>query len=177
MVLYDDDHFYMGSVLAEVLVARGCHVDFVTPAVKVAEWTENTLEHGIIMRRMLDIGIAIHTSKAPERITATEVHLACTWTGRESTIVADAVVVVTSRIPNDALYHALMARPNDLKNAGIQTVRLIGDAAAPGPIAWATYAGRRYAEELDMPDNRGDTPSFRREVAALEPGPSRLPSA
>jgi dimethylamine/trimethylamine dehydrogenase len=177
VVLYDDDHFYMGSVLAEVLVARGCHVDFVTPAVKVAEWTENTLEHGNIMRRMLEIGVAIHTSKAPQRITATEVYLACTWTGRESTLATDAVVMVTSRIPNDALYHALVARQNDLKNAGIETIRLIGDAAAPGPIAWATYAGRRYAEELDMPDDRGDAPSFRREVAALEPGPSRLPPA
>ena len=52
---------------------------------------------------------------------------------------------------------------------------VIGDAAAPGPIAWATYAGRRFAEELDMPDDRGDTPRFRREVARLEPGPSRLP--
>ena len=61
--------------------------------------------------------------------------------------------------------------------AGVISVerQLIGDAAAPGPIAWATYAGRRFAEELDTPDDRGDTPRFRREVAGLEPGPSRLP--
>jgi dimethylamine/trimethylamine dehydrogenase len=51
---------------------------------------------------------------------------------------------------------------------------LIGDAAAPGPIAWATYAGRNWAEGLDMPD-RGDTLPFRREIAALEPGLSLLP--
>ena len=48
------------------------------------------------------------------------------------------------------------------------------DAAAPGPIAWATYAGRRYAEELDAPD-LGDALSFRREIAALQPGLSLLP--
>ena len=41
----------------------------------------------------------------------------------------------------------------------MRSVKLIGDAAAPGPIAWATYAGRRYAEELDEPD-RGDALSF-----------------
>ena len=64
----------------------------------------------------------------------------------------------------------------DWQAAGIKTLSLIGDAAAPGPIAWATYAGRRFAEELDMPDDRGDTPAFRREVAALEPLPSRLPA-
>ena len=83
--------------------------------------------------------------------------------------------MVTSRIPHDGLYHGLRARTTEWQNAGIATVKLIGDAAAPGPIAWATYAGRRFAEELDMPDDRGDTPAFRREVAALEPLPSRLP--
>ncbi len=35
-----------------------------------------------------------------------------------------------------------------------------------GPIAWATYAGRRYAADLDAP-NRGDALSFRREIAAV----------
>ena len=45
---------------------------------------------------------------------------------------------------------------------------MIGDACAPGPIAWATYAGHRYARELDMPDI-GDALPFRREVTALAP--------
>lgn len=87
----------------------------------------------------------------------------------------DAVVMVTSRLPHDALWYDLRARQAEWEGAGIRSVRLIGDAAAPGPIAWATYAGRRFAEEIDEPDDRGDTPTFRREVAGLEPGPSRLP--
>lgn len=175
VTLYDDDHFYMGSVLAEVLVARGCRVDFVTPAAKVAEWAENTLEQAIIMRRLLEIGVAVHTSKAPEAIGRAEVTLGCSWTGAQTALAADAVVMVTSRLPHDQLYHDLRARAAEWAEAGIRSVKLIGDAAAPGPIAWATYAGRRFAEELDMPDDRGDTPAFRREVAGLEPGPSRLP--
>jgi dimethylamine/trimethylamine dehydrogenase len=40
---------------------------------------------------------------------------------------------------------------------------VIGDAAAPAAIAWATYAGHRYAEELDSSDI-GDALPFRREV-------------
>ena len=177
VTLYDDDHFYMGSVMAEVLVARGCTVDFVTPAAKVAEWTDNTLEQGTIMRRLLSLGVRVHTNKAPDHITGEAVALACTWTGTLTPLPADAVVMVTSRTPHDALYHDLRARQAEWENAGIRTIRLIGDAAAPGPIAWATYAGRRYAEELDTPDDRGDSPRFRREVAGLEPGPSRLPPA
>ncbi|GGO30172.1 NADH:flavin oxidoreductase [Gemmobacter aquaticus] len=175
VMLYDDDHFYMGSVMAEVLAARGCQVDFVTPAAKVAEWAENTLEQAIIMRRLLEIGVRVHLSKAPEAIGPKEVTLGCTWTGAASALAADAVVMVTSRLPHDALYHDLRARQAEWADAGVKSVQLIGDAAAPGPIAWATYAGRRFAEELDTTDDRGDTPRFRREVAGLEPGPSRLP--
>lgn len=74
--------------------------------------------------------------------------------------------MVASRRSEDALYRALTARQNDWPDAGIRTVRVIGDACAPGPIAWATHAGHRYARELDEPDI-GDTLPFRREVTAL----------
>jgi dimethylamine/trimethylamine dehydrogenase len=172
VTLYDDDHFYMGSVLAELLVAKGNRVHFVTPAVKVAEWTDNTLEQATIMRRLLEIGVEIHLSKAPEAIGAGEITLGCTWTGRETTLATEAVVHVTSRTPDDALFHR--ARALDWQGAGISTLKLIGDAAAPGPIAWATYAGRAWAEGLDQPD-QGDALPFRREITALEPGASLLP--
>ncbi|MFM9858641.1 FAD-dependent oxidoreductase [Pseudoxanthobacter sp. M-2] len=166
VLLYDDDHFYMGSVIAEVLAARGCSVDFVTPATKVAEWTQNTLEQGVIMRRLLSLGVNVLPSKAPEAIGDGEVTLGCTWTGARTATPADAVVLVTSRTPNDELYLELRAR--DWGGAGVQSLKVIGDAAAPGPIAWATYAGRRYAEELDAPDI-GDALPFRRELAELAP--------
>ncbi|MEO6299674.1 MAG: NADH:flavin oxidoreductase, partial [Paracoccaceae bacterium] len=170
VMLYDDDHFYMGSVLAELLTARGCRVDYVTPASIVAEWTVNTLEQATIQRRLLDIGVNILTNKAPESIAATQTTLGCTWTGRETTLPCDAVLMVTSRVPDDALFHAVMARQPEWQSAGIASVKLIGDAAAPGPIAWATYAGRRYAEELDQPDP-GDALSFQREITELAPQP------
>lgn len=172
ILLYDDDHFYMGSVLAELLVARGCTVHFVTPAVKVAEWTDNTLEQSTIQRRLAEIGVHIHLSHAPDAVHAGAVDLTCTWSGRSTQIVCDAVLMVTSRRPNDGLFHQIKAL--DWQGAGIASLKLIGDAAAPGPIAWATYAGRRYAEELDAPD-LGDALSFRREIATLQPGLSLLP--
>jgi len=174
VVIYDDDHFYMGSVIAEALVARGCAVEFVTPAVKVAEWCDNTLEQGSIMRRLMGLGVNIHLSKAPDVIGPDGVTLGCVWTGRRTEMACDAVVMVTSRAPNDALYQSVMTRRADWQAAGIQSVNLIGDANAPGPIAWATYAGRRFAEELDAPDI-GDDLTFRREIAGLMAVPSLLP--
>jgi dimethylamine/trimethylamine dehydrogenase len=172
VALYDDDHFYIGSVLAELLVAKGNSVHFITPAVKVAEWTDNTLEQGTIMRRLLEIGVEIHLSKAPEAIAKKEVALGCTWTGRQSTLPTEAIVLVSSRTPNDQLFHATNGL--DWRGAGIKSLKLIGDAAAPGPIAWATYAGRNWAEGIDKP-GPGDTLSFRREIAALDPGASLVP--
>jgi dimethylamine/trimethylamine dehydrogenase len=166
VMLYDDDHYYMGSVVAEALVARGCEVDFVTPATKVAEWTDHTLEQAVIMRRLLSLGVNVIACKAPEAIGDREVTLGCTWTGARCVVPADAVVMVTSRRPNDGLYHEL--RASDWQGAGIRSLKVIGDAAAPGPIAWATYAGRRFAEELDAPDI-GDALPFRRELAELLP--------
>ena len=172
VALYDDDHFYMGSVLAELLVAKGCTVDYITPATKIAEWSENTLEQATIQRRLMELGVTLHLSKAPEAILHGSLTLGCTWTGRITPLPADAVLMVTSRLPDDTLYHA--TRKRDWQGAGILSVTHIGDAAAPGPIAWATYAGRRYAEEIDAPAT-GDALSFRREIAALSDAPSLAP--
>ena len=176
VVIYDDDHFYMGSVMAETLIARGLDVEFVTPAVRVAEWTQNTLEQGSIMRRLLGLGVRIHLSKAPDAIGPLGVTLGCTWTGQQTDLPCDAVLMVTSRMPNDTLYQSVMTRQSDWQAAGIHSVQQIGDAAAPGPIAWATYAGRRFAEELDATDI-GDGLSFHREIAGLLTVPSLLPTA
>jgi dimethylamine/trimethylamine dehydrogenase len=44
VILYDDDHFYLGGVLAELLAQNGCNVTMVTPAPLVSYWTQFTLE-------------------------------------------------------------------------------------------------------------------------------------
>ena len=61
----------------------------------------------------------------------------------------------------------LKARADAWADHGIRSVKVIGDANAPAAIAWATYAGHRYAEELEEPD-RGDALPFRREVARMK---------
>ena len=48
----------------------------------------------------------------------------------------------------------------------LKSVKLIGDANAPGLIAWAIYAGHRYARELDEPE-LGDNLPFQREITEL----------
>jgi dimethylamine/trimethylamine dehydrogenase len=167
IVIYDDDHFYLGGVLAEKLRAEGHEVAIVTPALQVSIWTDNTLEQGHIQRRLLDLGVEIVTQRRLEAIGAGEVELSCLMTGRRETRPAGGVVLLTGRLPEEALYQALMAEPEALGEAEIASVTRIGDCLAPATIAAAVYAGHRYARELDAPAEGGAP--FARELAALDP--------
>jgi dimethylamine/trimethylamine dehydrogenase len=97
------------------------------------------------------------------------VRAACVFTGREREIPAGAAVFVTARLPADAVYQGLLERRGDWDEAGLTTVRAVGDCLAPATIAAAVWEGRRYAEELDEPPDRGDAVPFLREVTELSP--------
>ena len=166
VVLFDDDHYYMGGVLAELMAGQGAKVTLVTPSAYVSDWTRNTLEQGAIHRRLAELGVEIVLNRNVTRIAAGGVVTACAYTGAERDMPADAVVLVTSRSQDDGVWQELKARRGEWEARGIRSIKAIGDAEAPGPIAWATYAGHRFARELDEPDI-GDALPFRREVAAL----------
>ncbi|MBS0563860.1 MAG: NAD(P)-binding protein [Proteobacteria bacterium] len=166
VVVYDDDHYYMGGVLAELLAQKGCAVTLITTSAYVSDWTLNTLEQGAIHRRLVAAGVKIVLNTGLASIRAGGIETNCSYTGARGHIGCDALVMVASRRSDTALYEALVARQDEWADAGIRSVRIIGDACAPGPIAWATYAGHRYARELDTPDI-GDALPFRREVTAL----------
>ncbi|MDX8534988.1 NAD(P)-binding protein [Mesorhizobium sp. VK25A] len=169
VVLFDDDHYYMGGVLAELMARRGAKVTLVTPSAYVSDWTRNTLEQGAIHRRLAELGVDIVLNRTVTNIASGGVETACVYTGARQELAADAVVLVTSRDQDDAVWRELKARENEWADNGVRTVKVIGDAEAPGPIAWATYAGHRFARELDEP-GIGDALPFRREVTALAGG-------
>jgi dimethylamine/trimethylamine dehydrogenase len=167
-LLYDDDHYYMGGVLAELLVREGYHVSLATPAGEVSNWARNTLEQEKIQTRLLELGVDIRPHRALLRVLRGGVEIGCVFTGRTSAVECESVVLVTARTPRDELYLDLKARSDDWIKAGIHSVKLIGDAYAPGTIAAAVYAGHRYAQELDAADI-GDALPFKRDIAELAP--------
>ena len=169
IVVFDDDHYYMGGVLSELLAAEGYDVQLVTPAAQVSSWTNNTLEILRIQERVLNAGVQVRTARTLTSLGAGEVTIACAYTAREETLTADAVVMVTARLPRDELLSDLNARRADWDEAGLLSVRAIGDAFAPATIAAAVYEGHKYAEELDGPPRTGDSVPFRREVTGLSP--------
>lgn len=151
VAIYDDDDFYLGSVLAELLRRAGREVFHVTPDDTIASWSANTLDYRHIQRRMAELGIEPVTSHEVVDFPPGALRLRHVWNARERTLPCASVVVVTSRLPDDALHQALLARADDWADAGVRDVRCIGDALAPGLIAHAVYAGHRYARELDAP--------------------------
>ncbi|KMW58800.1 Histamine dehydrogenase [Candidatus Rhodobacter oscarellae] len=168
VVLYDDDHYYMGGVLAELLVQQGCQVTLVTPAPMVSQWAVNTLEQHEIQRRLLEMGVAVRANAGLIKVNSGDIEMNCSYTDRRESIGCDAVVMVDSKLENSGVFRDLKSQEESWADSGIRSVKIIGDANAPGPIAWATYAGHRYARELDAPD-LGDALPFRREIAGLAP--------
>ena len=167
VVIFDDDHYYMGGVLAELLATNGARVTLVTPSAYVSDWARNTLEQPAIHALLANLGVDIVLNRGIAAIDPGLVVTVCSYTGRPAVLECDAVVMVASRQADDEVWRELQTREAEWADAGIRSVRVIGDAEAPGPIAWATYAGHRYARELDEPDI-GDALPFRREVTGLK---------
>jgi len=163
-VVFDDDHYYMGGLMAEVLCAKGLEVTLVTPAADVSNWTHNTLEQHRIQKRLIEAGVKIIPLHTITHRKAGSVTLECIFTDREHDITCATLVMVTMRHPIDGLYQDLNGL---IANgaAGPKTLTRVGDCFGPGTIAAAVYSGHRYARELGVPP--AETVPFRRELPAL----------
>ncbi len=149
VVIFDDEHYYMGSVIAEHVRDLGHDVTLVTPSTMVAEWTEMTMEQHRIQQRLLEKGVAVICTHSLSSIGMGEVTLSCEYTGKIQHIAADTVIPITTRRPDSTVYDALMAQSDAFADNGIKSVTRIADCHAPGTIAMAVYAGHQYAQELE----------------------------
>jgi dimethylamine/trimethylamine dehydrogenase len=167
VVVFDDDNFYLGGVIAEKLRSGGLDVTLVTTHPTVSSWTANTLEQHRIQSHILELGIDVVASHNLVRIEAGEIELACLYSDSRRTVPAAALVMVTSRQSNNQLYLDLIEDPAALRAAGIDSVQAIGDCDVPATIAVAVYDGHRVARELDAPPPDDPDMPFRREHIAL----------
>ena len=155
VVVYDDDSFYMGGLVAEKISLAGQAVTLVTPEDVVSDWCDYTSERFYVQKRLLELGVTLQTGHQLVSYDGQEVRIASGYTDQEQTLGANALVLVTARQPNDALYQALNERLGQDPPAGAPILHRIGDCDAPAIIAAAVYAGHRFARELDTnTDNR-----------------------
>ena len=163
VLVYDDDHYYMGGVLAELLAQQGCEVTLATPAPMISYWTQFTLEQERNLKRLHDLNVTLITqhilvSHSPKIAVITNA-----ITSVESTLACDALVLVTDRIPNDALYNELGPA---LTDGRLDSLRVIGDAEAPNIIAQAVFSGHLAAREFGEKIDQDETP-FRVERVSI----------
>ncbi|MFK7891072.1 MAG: FAD-dependent oxidoreductase [Granulosicoccus sp.] len=150
VVIYDDDHYYLGGVLAELCVQSGFETTLVTPAAIVSSWSDYTLEQEQIQASLIHKGvniIALHqlAGMLPETLALT-----CIYSDKSQSIDCTSLVPVTARLPNETLWHAMTAQRDEWKDGGILSVQRIGDCNAPSLIASAIQAGHLYARNLGL---------------------------
>ena len=148
-LVYDEDGYYMGGIIAEKLRAAGIDVTLCTPSEMVSEWAGKTSERWKIRTHLMRLGIAIETSQALVAFDGQTATVECQFTSAKRDIAVDSIVMVTQRKPNDGLYHDILARVDGDAAKLPFTLKRIGDCDAPAIVAGATYAGHRYARELE----------------------------
>ncbi|RVN97204.1 NADH:flavin oxidoreductase [Sinorhizobium meliloti] len=167
VVVFDDDCFYMGSVLAELLARRGRTVTFVTPESQVSPWSRNTLEQARIQKRLIGLGVEIVTAMALAGRTKDQLELSCVYSGRSRPVDCATLVPVTARLPDETLWLELKAREAEWADAGIKTITRLGDCLAPGLIAAAVYSGHQYARTYQEQVDKDRVPFMREDIARL----------
>ena len=172
VVVFDDDYYYMGSALTELLRDRGAEVVYVTPSHMVAPFTQHTLEQGLVQARMIERDVDIRCLRSVDAVSKGEITLRCALTDRTETIEADALVLVTARDPQDQLYLDLKAEADALAAHGVKRLHLLGDAHAPAAVAHAVYHGHLAARCFDDPDS-WEAPLHKREMIDLGAFPER----
>jgi dimethylamine/trimethylamine dehydrogenase len=144
VLIYDDDHYFMGSTIAERCRHQGHEVCLVTPESKVSIWTENTLEQNKIQARLLTLEVEIIVSHKLHEVAAGKAVIANMYSDRhQQQLEFETLIMVTSRQPDDGLFQSLQEHEHRFK-----TLRAIGDCNAPGTVAAAVYDGHAAARHL-----------------------------
>lgn len=138
LIIYDDDHFYMASALAETAAKAGHKVTYVTPLAAVATWSDYTLEQGRIIQRMHDLGIdmEVNTTLLENGILSNVINQ------KNLTIDASHIVVVGARESRDDLFDEVRRLCPD------GALYLAGDALVPGIIQAAVLSGHQTARTI-----------------------------
>ncbi len=159
VMIFDDDHYYMGGVIAELLRKEDRDVTLVTPSYLVSSFTKASLEQSAIQTSLLKLGVKIIANTAIQKISADHVDLSCVFTGDIQKRESNSLVLVTSRCPKDELFHLLAN--------SISSATRIGDCYGPGTIAAAVHSGRKFAEDFGAPPKDFLDMPYRRDVTRL----------
>jgi dimethylamine/trimethylamine dehydrogenase len=169
VLVYDCEGYFLGAGLAELLESEGHEVVLATPFQQVAPVCDETLEGPRLRRHLHDCGVRFMTETV---LTAVEPGRAVGSGAFDAPIdmAMDAIVLVTQRLPRDALYRELAATPAGARlAAGVEAVYRVGDCVAPRMLGDAIFDGHRLAREIDGPHPSVPLPYLRERPVAAPP--------
>jgi hypothetical protein len=145
VAVLDDDGGRYAATVTELLLDAGHEVEHVTTRPMLFPDTVPTLEHPIIYGRILARPVHVHLNTWVRSVRGGRLDAFNLYTGAGHPVPdVDAVVLVTQRRAEDALYHAL----------GAEHLRL-GDCLAPRALDHAIFDGYVAGLEMDrseLPD-------------------------
>jgi dimethylamine/trimethylamine dehydrogenase len=144
----------LGPVIAQLLAGQGARVRYVTTEGRAGAWSQYTQEQERTQRALLEHGVVIDVNLTLDGFDGASATLSCIFSGQTRNCAASAVVLVTSREPDEQLFRALVGE-GEGENELELSVRRIGDCLQPALIANAVYSGHRAARELG---DRGPLP-------------------
>ena len=137
ITVYDDDHFYMASCIAEAAAVAGHKVTYLTPLPSIATWTDFTLDQQRIIERLasLDVSMLPNVSLGSDGVFTQSL------SGEALNVESSVQVFVGARKPNDEMFEAL-------NEARAGRVYRAGDCLAPGIIQAAVLSGHSIAQQI-----------------------------
>ncbi len=140
VLVHDELGFHQAPAAAELLAARGCTVEIVTPALVVAQDLGTTLDAELFHRRAHAAGIVLTTDRLVVAVDGERVSVLHHPTGAMEERRVDAVVSAAPPEPEDALWPLLRDGP--------RPVHRIGDCLAPRRVPAAVVEGDRVGTAL-----------------------------
>ena len=160
VVVYDCEGYVVANWIAERLALAGYRVELVTCLERVAAVHDETLEGPLVRRRLHEVGVAQRSGVLVRSVEPGLLHAEDEF-GEPLELQADALVLVTQRLSNEALYLDLAT------GEGAFALYRIGDCVAPRVFAAdAIFDGHRLAREIDA-ENPAVALPYRRERAVL----------
>ena len=148
VTIFDDDHYYMGPVMALYLRSLNYNVTLITTAGRVGQWGEFTEEIYDSNAALINAGVNLITNKNLKKVNNDNIEISCIFSGNIETIDCNWIIPLTRREPNDHLFYDLQKIFQNTNSQKIKTVLRIGDCEAPGIIANAVYSGYKAGIEL-----------------------------
>jgi dimethylamine/trimethylamine dehydrogenase len=179
VVVLDGDGHFTGISMAELMADRGKDVYLVTNMSDPAEYSQFTLEVQNNKRMMHEKGIKVlrnhwadnyadgkltlfHLYRHGWALTEPEAGRLPRREGTDTLVLdCDALVLVTSRVPNSDLFAELKRRKAEWAENDIQDIFRVGDCYTPRQITNAIFDGHRLAREFDSPHPQYPLPWIR----------------